>query len=51
MHCRWCEHPVRLEGSSSVPGELRKAVHADGSELGADGHVAAPVDFPLTGRN
>jgi hypothetical protein len=48
LWCRRCGEPVRLDGGTGLPGELRKAVHAGtGTETGAGGHLAAPAELTI----
>lgn len=48
LWCRWCNEPVRRDGSDS----LALAVHTGtGRERCAGGgHIAAPIDFLPAGR-
>lgn len=42
--CRHCGAPARYAGGRGLPASMRKAVHEDGRETGADGHLAAPIN-------
>jgi hypothetical protein len=42
--CRWCREPVTVQGDP----QWGKPVHtATGKEIGAGGHLAAPIDADL----
>jgi hypothetical protein len=50
LHCRKCPDRLRATGPAPVAiaggGYLTPVVHeSTGLELGADGHVAAPIDL------